>query len=442
MSAIELTLDGPYMGVAEKGQREVLAQAPYTEAEREAAIVQALEANWADGLVAVRGIWPTASFIAMALAVCILVMIPQLQGLWRVDVALVLPLMGAVCTAVVMATWVYRRHGPSHPMHFRATYTEGITVMLVGIALIYASGSAGSVWWLVIVAQLFNISQRPRIKSFSMCLELGGIALLVALFMVSGQWWDGLASILFGGICIWLLWIMLGGQMSNVRGTAERSLLERKLQSVHMERERERIARDLHDGIGAELTSLIFQARALKSDALSEHQKARLESFVEQARGNLDELRGVVWSLQHETMEWADIIGRLARKCTSQCPAAVSFVLVDRESPVGPLPGEWPHHIVHIAQEAVRNAVRHGEPGQITLTIGVDEDALRLEVVDDGKGITAEAVAASRGGLRNMKRRASNLGGTLEIEDAAPGVRVRAVFSRQLLTGVPSKAVD
>lgn len=216
--------------------------------EQSEAFRQALEENFVDGLASVRTWTATLLLVGMAALMCIAVTVPQLQSLWRVDPSLVFSAMLIVSVTVICSTWFYKRHGALHPTHIRAIYLEAIAAMLTGVILIYESGSAASVFWFVLVAQIFNIAQRPLIRTFSLRLEGSGIVLLTLLFVFFGQWWDGLVTLVFGSVCLWLLWIILDGQLNIIRSNTERKLIEQRLQSLLVERERKRIARDLHEG--------------------------------------------------------------------------------------------------------------------------------------------------------------------------------------------------
>ena len=86
-------------------------------------------------------------------------------------------------------------------------------------------------------------------------------------------------------------------------------------------------------------------------------------------------------------------------------------------------------HLYHIAQEAVNNAIKHGEASKILIQLIAGPDRGRLVVKDDGKGI-AEGVADSRGmGLHIMKYRSGMIGGVLEIgRDTTRGTIVTCTF--------------
>ena len=73
-------------------------------------------------------------------------------------------------------------------------------------------------------------------------------------------------------------------------------------------------------------------------------------------------------------------------------------------------------HMYRIAQEAINNAVKHGDPQDISVTLGTHSDRVSLQVRDDGKGINPDVERVSGSGLRIMRYRARVIGATLDIQ--------------------------
>jgi signal transduction histidine kinase len=90
-----------------------------------------------------------------------------------------------------------------------------------------------------------------------------------------------------------------------------------------------------------------------------------------------------------------------------------------------PLNAELANHLYRIAQEAVRNAVRHGEARSIRLHLHVARAKVRLTITDDGKGMPPQAESAPGMGLKIMRYRARILGGEVSFERSTPtGTRI------------------
>jgi len=212
----------------------------------------------------------------------------------------------------------------------------------------------------------------------------------------------------------------------------ERNVLEAET------RERERLARDLHDGLGQELTSVALMLRTLEL----ERQRAGAEP--DRTLGAIAPIIDIVNGLIRGTSEMArGIFARpaiehglpAALQHLAQSTALRSGVPIDcrlgvpRDYPLAPSQAD---HLYHLAQEAITNALRHGRPNHILLELALDAGALRLTIRDDGRGIPAERSGPGLG-LRIMQFRADAAGGELRIEPDEPrGTRVeyRAMLPR------------
>jgi PAS domain S-box-containing protein len=212
----------------------------------------------------------------------------------------------------------------------------------------------------------------------------------------------------------------LGLFTGMVRDITRRKLLEREVVEV-ASLEQRRIGQDLHDTIGQELTALNLLAgnltKLLPTDA------AKASKVAAEIAGGLQrvqqELRAVQRGLLPVAVDSQGLMAALAdlaertcheRKvtCTFHCPIPVS--LGDNLTAT---------HLYLIAQEAVHNALKHSQAGQINIQLTWDTE-LVLSVQDDGIGMSA-ALAGNQGlGLRIMRNRAGVIGAKLTIETAEP----------------------
>jgi two-component system sensor histidine kinase DevS len=91
------------------------------------------------------------------------------------------------------------------------------------------------------------------------------------------------------------------------------------------------------------------------------------------------------------------------------------------------LPLAAAHMVRSVVREAVQNALKHGQPEAISVTIRLDEDAIALTVADDGGGFDPSSVQTGNG-LANMQARVTSLGGRINIASGAEGTRIEAQF--------------
>lgn len=190
--------------------------------------------------------------------------------------------------------------------------------------------------------------------------------------------------------------------------------------------ERERIMRDMHDGVGGQLMHLLAAVEANELDR-TEMSAALTET--------LEDLRLLILSLDPSQPDLGTALANLRSKL--QRAAKAHGVTLNWEiDTLAELPALGPErtlHVVRIVQEAVNNALKHAHPRTVTIRAGLLEgckETAYLSVIDDGCG-TQGAQAASEGsrrGLKNMVRRAELMGATLNIESSELGTTVRLVI--------------
>lgn len=183
--------------------------------------------------------------------------------------------------------------------------------------------------------------------------------------------------------------------------------------------ERQRLMRDMHDGVGSQLTSMLFAARrnALPADQLA----GSLQTVI-------DEIRLLIDSMDSTSDSLASAVGSFQQRAAPRLEAA-GVTLAFQPVPAGLLPAYGPREVlqvVRILQEAVNNALRHSGGNRIELEINATGNAAfpaELVVRDNGAGFKAEMVPGR--GLSNMESRATALGATFEVDRAGDGVAVR-----------------
>jgi signal transduction histidine kinase len=196
------------------------------------------------------------------------------------------------------------------------------------------------------------------------------------------------------------------------------------------EEERERIARDLHDGLGQGLTALqleVEQARALPGQA-----PRHLAEAIRMCRDTLAELRRVVHDLRPPELAAQDAIEALrgqAERFEERTGVATSFRAVG-----GPLHAEDAGGcLFRVLQEALTNVSRHAGAREVGVTVVVGELEVTMEVVDDGAGFDA-ATKGDGAGLRGIRERCALLGGRTDVQ-ASPGGGTRLAVSLPLRGG-------
>ncbi|HMB89500.1 MAG TPA: two-component regulator propeller domain-containing protein [Rhodothermales bacterium] len=234
-----------------------------------------------------------------------------------------------------------------------------------------------------------------------------------------------------------LLLLVLGGVVGVVRYVSTRKL-RRQVQALELTRkiqdERERISRDLHDHVGAQLSNIISLAELIKLSEKADEPartKTYLASLDEDARLTMTQLRETIWALNQNAVTVSDFIAQVSdfarRRVRHRVRPALHFVeegTMDRLlTPVQAL------NLYRIAQEGINNALKHADADNLTIALHAnDADGFTLEIHDDGRFLTnGDAATVLHGnGLRNMERRAQELGGRVTLTpDAEAGTTVQ-----------------
>jgi len=212
----------------------------------------------------------------------------------------------------------------------------------------------------------------------------------------------------------------------------ERKRLEREILDVSS-RERHAIGRDLHDGLGQELTGVSLMLRSLATHLERECPQSleRVNEIAEVVKQSVETARGLARGLLPVTTD-----GGL--------PEAL-YALADRNSEVYGLEVECrvemapdvklsettASHLYRIAQEALTNAVRHGSATAVTMNLKVTPARFQLRVADNGVGVGESRQSSGGMGLKIMKYRASMLGAMFEIVPNHPRGTVVRVAGQQ-----------
>jgi signal transduction histidine kinase/ligand-binding sensor domain-containing protein len=260
---------------------------------------------------------------------------------------------------------------------------------------------------------------------------------------VDGAWAPAVATLRFAVLPLWwetwwarIAAVVLGaaGLVALVRLWSHRRLrarLARLEQEQHVDRERARIARDLHDDLGASLTHVGMMAEELAEDwpALADPgaQTSRLAQRVRTIARDLD---AVVWTVspRHDNLAaLAAYLSHFAEEYFRHSSIACRIAL--GEIPPMPLSPEVRHHLFLIAKELLANALKHSQARRVELALRIAGDAFELTVADDGRGFSvASATHSGRNGLKNLHERAAELGAALGLASTDAGTTATLRF--------------
>jgi len=196
------------------------------------------------------------------------------------------------------------------------------------------------------------------------------------------------------------------------------------------EEERRRLRRDLHDGVGPALAGTLLKMEAARA-TLAERPEGAAVALAEVAsatRRVIDEVRRVTYDLRPPALDELGLVGALREQAAAFAGGPTGALRIEIQVPADlpPLPAATEVAAYRIGVEALTNVVRHSGARRAEIMIGVQGQALLLQVRDDGRGFENGSAGV---GLPSMRERAEELRGSLEITPADDrGTLVRALL--------------
>lgn len=192
--------------------------------------------------------------------------------------------------------------------------------------------------------------------------------------------------------------------------------------------DRDRIARDLHDHVIQRLFAVGLSMQSTQRRAKTPELQRRLQESIDQMHEIVREIRTAIFDLHGGAAGETRLRNRLHDAIAELTDDAPLHPAVSMAGPLDAVPAQLAEHVEAVVREAVSNAVRHAGADTLTVSVSARDDAVRVTVTDDGKGLP-EGVSPS--GLGNLRERAESMGGTFTLE-SHPGGGVRLDWSAPL----------
>lgn len=205
--------------------------------------------------------------------------------------------------------------------------------------------------------------------------------------------------------------------------------LQRAAQERALERERARIAQDLHDDLGSSLSRIAMLSGLLRAEKDNPSQvEAHAEKLSEAANHTVRALDEIVWAVRSDSDTLQSLVDYIAHVASELFEGNRTRCRLDlpADLPALTLPPDLRHNIFLIAKEALTNVLKHAQGSQAQVEIKIDGREFKLVITDDGRGFdpAAKTAAQPNNGLGNMRRRAEAIGGSLNLT-SAPGKGTR-----------------
>lgn len=224
------------------------------------------------------------------------------------------------------------------------------------------------------------------------------------------NWFLGVTTLGFTGLAA-ALW--------HITTTARlKRQLRRAEQQRTVEQERLRISQDLHDQLGANLTTIALLSDVARRDqGLSHEADAHIRKISGTARDLTRALEEIVWAVNPHKDRLDQMVSYFSAHAEEFFKPTEIRCRLDfpEELPDLPISTEIRHQLFLVFKEALTNVVRHAAAGEVRIGLQLDGSCLRVSIEDDGCGFDPRVSPSGRDGLGNMRARIEKLGGFCQI---------------------------
>jgi len=228
----------------------------------------------------------------------------------------------------------------------------------------------------------------------------------------------------FKGVCFSGLIIATGVIVFLVVRRRTMRRLETLERQQALEKERSRIARDMHDDLGSNLTRIVMLSEPDQTGTgASPASDAALGEINETARDMTLKMSGIVWALnpEYDSLEsFADYVGKISHDVLGK--AGIPYRLdLPIDLPARSLSSPLRHNLLLAFKEALHNIIKHAGAARVLVSLKLEKESFILHIEDNGKGFDAPRQDLRQGnGLANMKHRLAEIGARFELE-SQPG---------------------
>src|SRR5213080_2055753 len=189
-------------------------------------------------------------------------------------------------------------------------------------------------------------------------------------------------------------------------------------QQEALEKERSRIARDIHDQLGASLTQVSLLGEFVESDKDSPAEvEAHARQICQTARDTTRVLDEIVWTVNPSNDTLDGLVNYVCKYAQEYLAVAgLKYRLeVPPQLPNTPISPELRHNVFLASKEAITNVVRHAHATAASVRLRLEPESFTLEIEDNGKGLAGLDERKGRNGLQNMRKRMEDVGGEFSI---------------------------
>lgn len=242
-------------------------------------------------------------------------------------------------------------------------------------------------------------------------------------------------------------WALLGAAIVGISAAVLRYISKQKLQRTMaklqqqraLEQERLRIARDIHDDLGARITQISLLSGMAESDAsFPEIARTKFDQISTMSRDLVSALYDTVWAVNPENDNLDAMVNHLCERINELCDhAQLKCRLHVSELPkTAEVSSRARHNISMVVKEAMHNIIKHAGASQVAVYIKFAENVLTIEIHDNGAGFD-HATVQHGNGLGNMEDRMKEIGGMISIQSGEKGTVVSLQLNMTALQKTP-----
>ena len=227
-----------------------------------------------------------------------------------------------------------------------------------------------------------------------------------------------IVSLLLGSILLWFSFSQRQKRMQQQLVSIEREQEVRTLESLMEgeEKERLRIAKELHDGVNGDLSAIKF-----KLVSLLETNNAVINEAVAMIDNSCEQVRSISHNLVPPSLRDFDLLEAVENYCNDMNAIHKPEISFQHVGDAIVLEKKQEANVFRIIQELVTNAIKHAEAKEILVQLSHVENTLQLTVEDDGKGFDAENTKTDGIGMQNIRSRVAYLDGSLDVKSDEKG---------------------
>lgn len=249
-------------------------------------------------------------------------------------------------------------------------------------------------------------------------------------FSILPKWWQTFWFKLVAGLLI-ITGIIILFRLYYERKIHKQNALLEKHKAI--EQERTRISMEIHDDLGAGLTSIRYMAAGLTGDSTPATQD-KLSKIVTSSNELIENMNDIVWTMKTDNNAVAETLSYIRKHTAEQLEyAGINYEFNFPETSSFELTNEQKRNLLLISKEAIHNIIKHSQATMVHFSATTENNLFCLSIFDNGKGFIENKNRNTGNGLRNMKARAKEMGGNLEvINKTGTTIKLSLILSHSL----------